>query len=125
LDTQHDIDVLVRALKIMRRIARSNPLAQSIDPEGLKDQRFDHHLFDASDAELVKYVRERVQTLYHPTSTARMSSLEDGGVVDGRLRVYGVQGLRIVDASIFPTLVVYFDARKCTDSNPESCRDTL
>jgi choline dehydrogenase len=44
-----------------------------------------------------------VNTLYHPTSTARMARREDGGVVDEELRVYGVRGLRVVDASVFPT----------------------
>ena len=42
---------------------------------------------------------------YHPTCTARMAPLQDGGVVDPYLRVYGVQGLRIVDASVEPEIV--------------------
>jgi choline dehydrogenase len=101
--TQHDVDVLVRSIKILLRITKASPLAQSVDPAGIKDPRFDHHLYDATDAELEGYVRKRAETLYHPTSTARMGKLEDGAVVDGRLKFYGVDGLRIVDASVFPT----------------------
>lgn len=62
-------------------------------------------MHDKDDAHIEKVVRERLETLYHPTSTARMAPLEDGGVVDHYLRVYGIKGLRVVDASIFPTII--------------------
>ncbi|EEB92105.1 hypothetical protein MPER_09434, partial [Moniliophthora perniciosa FA553] len=42
---------------------------------------------------------------YHPTSTCRMAPLADKGVVDSRLRVYGIKGLRVCDASIYPSIV--------------------
>jgi len=58
-----------------------------------------------TDAEMAAIVRERVETVYHPTSTCRMAPLEDGGVVDSQLRVYGISNLRICDASIFPSIV--------------------
>jgi len=50
-------------------------------------------------------MRNYLETLYHPTSTARMAPLADSGVVDARLRVHGVQALRVVDASIYPTII--------------------
>jgi choline dehydrogenase len=103
LQTQHDVDILVRSIQILLRITQSGPLAQSVNPAGPKDSKFDHHLYGAKDAELEDFARKRAETLYHPTSTARMGKLEDGAVVDGRLKVYGVDGLRVVDASIFPT----------------------
>jgi choline dehydrogenase-like flavoprotein len=60
--------------------------------------------FDApasdSDADLTEFVRRRAQTLYHPTSTCAI-----GAVVDGELNVYGLQGLRVVDASVMPSIV--------------------
>ena len=50
-------------------------------------------------------MRERVETVYHPASTCRMAPREEGGVVGSDLRVYGVQGLRVCDASVFPWIV--------------------
>jgi choline dehydrogenase len=54
--------------------------------------------------ELAGYVREHVELLYHPVGTCRMGSDEEA-VVDPRLRVQGVDGLRVVDASVMPTVV--------------------
>lgn len=97
------MDVLVRALKMLIRVVQSDPLSGSVDQAGSEELSLDHHLFEANDTELADFARKRMQTLYHPTSTARMAKLEDGGVVNGRLQVYGIEGLRVVDASIFPT----------------------
>lgn len=65
----------------------------------------DHERHLDTDAELEALVRDRVETVYHPTSTCRMAPQADGGVVDSKLRVYGVDGLRVADASIFPWIV--------------------
>ena len=60
----------------------------------------------ASDADLLDYARATGVTLYHPVSTCRMGpSRTNGDVVDSRLRVHGIRGLRVVDASVMPTLV--------------------
>lgn len=56
-----------------------------------------------SDEELARWVRERAETLYHPAGSCRMGA-DDGSVVDPALRVRGVEGLRVVDASVMPTL---------------------
>ena len=64
----------------------------------------DHETHLRSDADIEALVRERVETVYHPTSTCRMAPEAEGGVVDDELRVYGVEGLRVADASIFPTI---------------------
>lgn len=58
---------------------------------------------DLSDAELVEFIRAKAETVYHPVGTCRMGS-DDGAVVDPQLRVRGVEGLRVVDASVMPTL---------------------
>jgi len=85
-------------------VTQAEPLASKVvDRSGDDDPTLDHHLYKATTEEIEEFVRQRVNTLYHPTSTARMARREDGGVVDEELKVYGVQGLRVVDASIFPT----------------------
>lgn len=76
-------------------------LDESIDLDPL----LDHVLHTEDDLNLEAVVRERVDTLYHPTCTARMAPLEHGGVVDANLCVHGIDGLRVVDASVFPTIV--------------------
>ena len=57
-----------------------------------------------SDDEIDGFISEAASTVYHPVSTCRMGK-DDDAVVDGALRVNGVEGLRVVDASIMPALV--------------------
>jgi choline dehydrogenase len=59
---------------------------------------------DARDAELLQDIRARASTCFHPVGTCAMGPDPGSAVVDARLRVHGLSGLRIVDASIFPTL---------------------
>ena len=88
---------LVAGLRIAREIVRQPALAAfrggEIHP-GADLQ---------SDADLLAYVRETSETLYHPVGTCRMGSDADS-VVDSELRVRGVRGLRVVDASVMPTV---------------------
>jgi choline dehydrogenase len=56
-----------------------------------------------SDADIEAYLRATVQTIYHPVGTCRMGS-DDGAVVDPELRVRGVEALRVVDASVMPSV---------------------
>ena len=104
LNTEHDLRVLVKGIEMVARVAQAEPLASRVvDRSGDDDPILDHHLFKATRAEIEEFVRKRVSTLFHPNSTARMAKREDGGVVDEELKVYGVRGLRVVDASVFPT----------------------
>jgi choline dehydrogenase len=57
-----------------------------------------------SDEELLDYARRRGGTVYHPTSTCKMGS-DPMAVVDAELRLHGIEGLRVADASIMPTVV--------------------
>ena len=59
----------------------------------------------ASDEELTDDFRRRSGTVYHPVSTCRMGPDPARSVVDPRLRVHGVEGLRVIDASVFPTII--------------------
>jgi len=104
LSTEHDLAVLARGMAILSRVMHASPLADIID-HTTPDKRLGNWLPAANQTELRAYMRSHLATLYHPTSTARMAPLSDGGVVDARLRVHGVQSLRIVDASIFPTII--------------------
>ena len=59
---------------------------------------------DLSDSELVDFIRAKAETVYHPVGTCRMGS-DDAAVVDPQLRVNGVEGLRVIDASVMPSLI--------------------
>lgn len=104
LATRHDIAVLARGVRLCLRLGRTEPFF-SILNQTETDPMLDHALHERSNLDIEAEVRKRVETLYHPTSTARMAPREDRGVVDARLRVYGVKGLRVVDASVFPTII--------------------
>jgi choline dehydrogenase-like flavoprotein len=57
-----------------------------------------------SDEALVQRIRRRADTIYHPAGTCRMGA-DEGAVVDGSLRVRGIEGLSVADASVMPTLI--------------------
>ncbi|MDM0113689.1 choline dehydrogenase [Variovorax sp. J22R133] len=98
LSEQGDVDCLVRGLKRLREITRQPALARF----GGKESK--NSAWARTDAEIEKFVREHADCAYHPVGTCRMG---DGpnDVVDAQLRVKGVEGLRVVDASIMPDLV--------------------
>ncbi|OAQ51940.1 hypothetical protein HTG_14910 [Natrinema mahii] len=92
-----DLEVLLEGLKLVREILRAAPLDEYRGEEVLPgaDVR--------SDEALLEYVRETAETLYHPVGTCKMGD-DELAVVDDRLRVRGVEGLRVVDASVMPTI---------------------
>ncbi|PFH52938.1 GMC oxidoreductase [Amanita thiersii Skay4041] len=104
LEAPEDVERLVRGVKLTLGIAKTEPLAANLDLEH-RDPRLDYELNNKSDQELADIIRERVETLYHPACTCRMAPLSDHGVVDSSLRVYGIDGLRICDASVFTEIV--------------------
>jgi len=100
LATEEDCRVHVAGMRIARRIMASDVMVPHVDHEMKPGPGA------ADDADLLAYARATGVTLYHPVSTCRMGpDPARGDVVDPRLRVHGVDGLRIVDASIMPTLV--------------------
>jgi choline dehydrogenase len=98
------VKVLVRAVRLLDKIGHTAPLASLIDPAGDARPDLHHGIGALSDEELAAFVREHIETLYHPACTCRMAPLEDGGVVDPLLRVHGIPNLRVADASVFPSL---------------------
>jgi choline dehydrogenase len=103
LSSRNDVQVLLRGMHMLNRVAQTAPFADDIN-HGNRDALFGHRLAQATDDAIIEYIRTTLESLYHPTSTARMGKLVDGGVVDAELRVHGVKNLRVVDASVFPTI---------------------
>ncbi len=93
LATEEDRRVMVEGLKLARRIAMTPPLRDYVVDEFFPGERV------RSDEEWLDYCREAGETVFHPTSTCRM-----GTVVDAELRVKGLAGLRVIDASVMPSV---------------------
>nr|WP_276514333.1 GMC oxidoreductase [Actinomadura citrea] len=91
-----DLDILVAGVRQAREIASSGPLASLIGGEWAPGEQVD------SDEAIADFVRREAATLFHPTSTCAMGA--DGSVCDTELRVRGVEGLRVVDASVMPAV---------------------
>ena len=93
-----DIQPLIRALKIARRAFASEAFAEyegvevAPGPDTQTDEQFD------------QYIRETGYTVHHPVGTCRMGS-DAGAVVDPQLRLNGIEGLRIADASVMPSII--------------------
>jgi choline dehydrogenase len=97
LSSPHDQRVLVEGAKYGRRIAAQAPLAALIEEELTPGPAIQ------SDEALLQHIRENGGTVYHPCGTARMGS-DDLAVTDPFLRVRGVEGLRVADASVMPLM---------------------
>ena len=92
-----DLRRLVAALKVARKLA----LARALDP--YRGQEIRPGPGVESDEDLEEYVRQSAATLYHPVGTCKMGS-DRMAVVDDELRVHGVEGLRVIDASVMPLI---------------------
>ncbi len=100
LSTPLDCQTIVDGIKIARRIAGFEPAKSEIVEEYAPGP--DAGMDD--DEAILDWARNTATTIYHPTGTCKMGS-DDMAVVDERLRVHGVSGLRVVDASIMPMIV--------------------
>lgn len=106
--TENDWHVAVRGLRLCLRLARTKALEGiAIPKEHSKDYDDFYWPGDAdpdqiTEEELREYVKAHSLPIFHPTSTARIAPSAETGVVDARLRVFGVKGLRICDASVLP-----------------------
>ena len=98
LREESELDIAVRSVELVRKIANGAAMArfepQEIQPTAAVQSR----------DELIAYARESVYTTFHPVGTCKMGR-DRMAVVDDRLRVHGLSGLRIADASVMPTIV--------------------
>jgi choline dehydrogenase len=93
----HDLDVAVRGFEISREIAAAEPLSRLI----VREVRPSDKAFDRQS--IARYIRQTGSTCWHPAGTCRMGS-DDSAVVDEQLLVRGLEGIRVVDASVMPSL---------------------
>ena len=98
LATQADKDTLIAGLRIARGIFRTAAMQKSVSEEFLPGPAAQ------TDEDFLDHIRQTAGTTYHPTSTCMMGQHENA-VVDTELRVRGVEGLRVIDASIMPAVV--------------------
>ena len=96
--TDGDVAEMLAGVRLLRRIAAQAPLAQAIVEELRPGPEV------TSDEAVIHDIRQRSGTVYHPSCTARMGPDAREAVVDARLRVHGAEGLRVADASVFPSL---------------------
>ena len=96
-DDEGDLETLLRGYKLNLRLAESGPLKPYVSGPLLPDH-------PTTDDEMRAYLRQHSDGAYHPVGTCKMGS-DNLAVVDARLRVHGVEGLRVVDASIMPKVI--------------------
>ncbi|KAF6223696.1 hypothetical protein HO133_000539 [Letharia lupina] len=121
-----DVEIFATHLRFLERLAQSEPLASLLKPDGRRNHptAFIRDMNGARD-----YVRQSAISNNHPACTCAMKPREKGGVVNERLVVYGTANLRVVDASIMPTIPggniqssVYAVAERAADLIKEDAR---
>lgn len=98
LATQDDIDDVLAGNRLLRQLVQTRPLADIITEELIPGAGVE------GDEALLADFRARADTVYHPTSTCMMGPDPTSSVVDARLNVHRTTGLRVIDASVFPTI---------------------
>jgi choline dehydrogenase-like flavoprotein len=96
-EDERDLETMVKAYRLTRRIMDAPPLKRHITSKL-------YAVDDSTDEGIRQELRQRSDTVYHPVGTCRMGT-DAQAVVDPSLRVHGIAGLRVVDASIMPTLI--------------------
>ncbi|QYZ68822.1 GMC family oxidoreductase [Neotabrizicola shimadae] len=97
--TDNDVTEMLAAVKMLRKIAAQPAFARLVEKELRPGPEV------ATDEEMIADFRARSGTVYHPSCTCRMGPDAANSVIDARLRVHGIAGLRVIDASSFPNLI--------------------
>jgi choline dehydrogenase len=98
LSTEHDVAQALAAARLLRKLAVTRPLCDAVAAELLPGDGC------RGDDALLQDFRARADTIFHPVGTCAMGPDAATSVVDSRLRVHGVAGLRVIDASVFPSI---------------------
>ncbi len=98
LTSEQDLKILIEGLKRCRQIGQARAFAPYRGPEFLHGEEVQ------SDEDLAEFLYSRAETLYHPVGTCKMGS-DLLAVVDVQLRVIGIEGLRVADASVMPSII--------------------
>jgi choline dehydrogenase-like flavoprotein len=99
LSEPEDVASLIAGMRLARQIAAQAPFAQV----AVKELKPGPEVGDER-SELEADLRRRLMLIYHPVGTARMSDTHEAAVVDSQLRVHGLDGLRVIDASVMPSI---------------------
>ena len=114
LSEKEDLTQLLKGGKIAAKVMEQAPLQQHTKTKGLPYNRED-------EAALIDHIKQTLETVYHPVGTCKMGQ-DEAAVVDAQLKVHDIENLRVVDASIMPTIVagntnapVYMIAEKAAE----------
>ena len=98
LSNSLDRETLVSGVKLIRKLMNSETMQEFCGEEVQPGKNLD------TDEDILNFIKEKAETVYHPSGTCKMG-FDQEAVVDKSLKVHGIKGLRIADASIMPTLV--------------------
>ena len=99
LSHEDDVKDLLDGVKVLRKLANTDSFRPVIGEEFRPGPNCQ------TDEQMIQHIKDTVWTVFHPSSTCRMGPDPKSNVVDSDLKVYGIEGLRVADASIFPQLV--------------------
>ena len=99
LSNESDVKDLLEGVKILRKLVKTESFRPVIGEEFRPGPQCQ------TDEQMIQHIKDTVWTVFHPSSTCRMGPDPKSNVVDSNLKVYGIEGLRVADASIFPSLV--------------------
>jgi choline dehydrogenase len=127
LSHPNDLKILIRASRLCMRTGHAKALESMLDlkanPTDKKDYFWsgDVNPDTVTDEEIADFIRDNAETVYHPVGTARIGINDKDSVIGPDLRVHGVQGLRVVDASIFPSQISGHPVGFLTTFQPAIC----